>query len=126
MKLDNGWEIIHLLDKDGYKVSDAMFGEVVANTPREANNLFYETFYAPKIKEYKQINLDQKRTVQELWSIFRIITNGCSDGLDAFSQRECELIEYIEKYGYSIRELCNVLTEERGAIKFKRFFNDKN
>ena len=69
--------------------------------------------------QYKNLTLDTELTVEEMVTMYRVITGACRQGSESFVKSLGEL-----KEKYTIREAVNLTKGQYNAEKFAEFFGE--
>jgi len=69
--------------------------------------------------QYKDLSLDTELTVEEMVTMYRVITGACRQGSEGFVNSLGEL-----KEKYTIREALQITAGQYGAEKFAEFFGE--
>ena len=67
--------------------------------------------------QYKGLNLDEPRTVEDMKTMYRVITGACRAGTDAFVDSVRDL-----KDTYTIREVLELTKGQYNSTVFQKFF----
>ncbi len=123
-------DIVSTKTIDNKKVVKHSFGYVVSDGENHAHGkdlrqAFLDWHFKTSkrdLEQYKNLDLDEKRKLDDLYSIYRDITGSCSRGVEMWMNAHSTVVGKIEKEGISINELISVTKNQYGNDRLKAFF----
>ena len=85
-------------------------------------DLMFKTAKDRGADQYKGLSLDTEMTVEEMVTMYRVITGACRQGSENFVQSQGDAL----KEKYTIREALELTKGQFGAEAFQRFFEEEN
>lgn len=119
------WELLNTRRQGNLTVYKCVFGYIVSNgdvhahgkTLRQAKSDLNFKLAQRDPDQFKDLDLDEVRPVEEVITIYRVITGACSTGCEMFTAANWN------KKTITLRQACELTANAYGGKQFARFYS---